>query len=71
MATRGKITLVPCEKEVTNSGTSLVGSSTASLAESIVDYRRIQGRTFTKKTEYWYETITIGRFLEEYLAYSG
>lgn len=28
-------------------------SSTASLSESISEYRRLHGRTYTQKTEYW------------------
>lgn len=39
-----------------NDGDSAISSiegSTTSVAESIYDYRRIQGRTFTKKSDYW------------------
>ncbi|OLN83286.1 hypothetical protein CCHL11_03027 [Colletotrichum chlorophyti] len=32
---------------------SIHTSSTASLSESITDYRRIHGRTYTQKTDYW------------------
>ncbi|KAF4870755.1 Secondary metabolism regulator LAE1 [Colletotrichum siamense] len=32
---------------------SLRTTSTASLSESITEYRRIHGRTFTQKTDYW------------------
>lgn len=28
-------------------------SSTVSLSESISEYRRLHGRTYTQKTEYW------------------
>ncbi|KAH9231872.1 hypothetical protein K456DRAFT_54429 [Colletotrichum gloeosporioides 23] len=32
---------------------SIFSSSTASLSESIYEYRRIQGRTYTQKVDYW------------------
>ncbi|KAL0939152.1 UMTA protein [Colletotrichum truncatum] len=32
---------------------SIITDSTASLAESITEYRRIHGRTYTQKTDYW------------------
>ncbi|KAF4815446.1 Secondary metabolism regulator laeA [Colletotrichum tropicale] len=32
---------------------SIFSSSTASLSESIYDYRRIHGRTYTQKVDYW------------------
>ncbi|KAJ3958702.1 hypothetical protein N0V92_004692 [Colletotrichum tropicale] len=32
---------------------SILSSSTASLSESIYEYRRIQGRTYTQKVDYW------------------
>ncbi|KAF6808609.1 UMTA protein [Colletotrichum musicola] len=32
---------------------SVATGSTASLAESITEYRRIHGRTYTQKTDYW------------------
>lgn len=32
---------------------SISTSSTASLSESITEYRRIHGRTYTQKTDYW------------------
>ncbi|KZL64219.1 umta protein, partial [Colletotrichum incanum] len=32
---------------------SVITSSTASLSESVTEYRRIHGRTYTQKTDYW------------------
>ncbi|KAL0765364.1 hypothetical protein CaCOL14_012113 [Colletotrichum acutatum] len=32
---------------------SIRTTSTASLSESITEYRRIHGRTFSQKTDYW------------------
>ncbi|WQF85851.1 Putative S-adenosyl-L-methionine-dependent methyltransferase superfamily [Colletotrichum destructivum] len=32
---------------------SIVSSSTASLADSITEYRRLHGRTYTQKVDYW------------------
>ncbi|KAF4912191.1 hypothetical protein CGCVW01_v011196 [Colletotrichum viniferum] len=32
---------------------SILSSSTASLSESIYEYRRIQGQTYTQKVDYW------------------
>lgn len=32
---------------------SVYTTSTASLSESIREYREIHGRTYTQKTEYW------------------
>lgn len=32
---------------------SVTTESTASLAESITEYRRIHGRTYTQKADYW------------------
>lgn len=34
-------------------GRSILTSSTASLSESINEYRRIQGRTYTQKVDYY------------------
>lgn len=36
-----------------DSTSSIHTSSTASLSESITEYRRIHGRTYTQKTDYW------------------
>ncbi|KAJ5009645.1 UMTA protein [Colletotrichum sp. SAR 10_99] len=52
---------------------SLRTTSTASLSESITEYRRIHGRTFTQKTDYWgpndekqNEALEIADFADEF-----
>lgn len=40
-------------RNTNRSGQSVTTESTASLAESITEYRRIHGRTYTQKADYW------------------
>ncbi|KAI8194727.1 Secondary metabolism regulator LAE1 [Colletotrichum sp. SAR 10_65] len=54
----GLITIDPALEEGTETQSeadtgSIFSSSTASLSESIYEYRRIQGRTYTQKVDYW------------------
>ncbi|KAF9872897.1 methyltransferase domain-containing protein [Colletotrichum karsti] len=51
----GPITAGPAIDETNNESEtrSIISSSTASLTESITEYRRLHGRTYTQKTDYW------------------
>ncbi|CAI0650284.1 unnamed protein product [Colletotrichum noveboracense] len=52
----GPIAADPGVEETDNESqaeTNSLRSSTASLSESISEYRRLHGRTYTQKTEYW------------------